>query len=62
MLQAAYNTLPLDSKVLYLLNTVQTQNGPKPDDERQMAAVLLRRVFSSEFADFFGKVNTLKYF
>lgn len=56
LLKEAYNALPLESKVVCLLNTVQDQNVAKPEDERQMAAVLLRRVFTAEFADFYSKV------
>ncbi|KAG8277165.1 Importin-5 [Homalodisca vitripennis] len=52
----AYNALPLETKVVYLLNTVQNQGSPRTDDERQMAAVLLRRLFTAEFNEFYSKL------
>jgi hypothetical protein len=33
------------------------QNDQVPEDARIMATVLLRRVFSADFPDFFPKVN-----
>jgi len=54
--EEAYNSLPLESKVTCLLAAVQDQTSGKPEDERQMAAVLLRRLFTSEFSDFFTKL------
>lgn len=52
--QHAYNALPMDSKVIGLLNSLQ--DASKPEDERQMATVLLRRLFSTEFMEFYPKV------
>lgn len=53
--QEAYNAFAIDSKVICLMNSIQ--DSSKPEDERQMASVLLRRLFSSEFMDFFPKVG-----
>lgn len=58
-LQEAYNNLPVESKVTFLLSSVH--NASMGEELRQMAAVLLRRLFSAEFMDFFPKVNTLMY-
>jgi hypothetical protein len=56
-LQEAYNNLPVESKVTFLLNSVH--DAGMEEELRQMAAVLLRRLFTAEFMDFFPKVNTL---
>lgn len=57
MLQEAYNALPIDNKVAFLLNAVQ--DATKSEEERHMAAVLLRRVFSTQFMEFFPKVSSM---
>ncbi|XP_039296349.1 importin-5 [Nilaparvata lugens] len=53
--EEAYNNIPLDNKVVYLLNVITNQN----DDEakRVMATVLLRRIFSIQFTDFYPKLS-----
>lgn len=55
--QEAYNNLPVESKVTFLLSSVH--NAGMEEELRQMAAVLLRRLFTAEFMEFFPKVNTL---
>lgn len=55
--QEAYNNLPVESKVTFLLSSVH--NAGIEEELRQMAAVLLRRLFTAEFMEFFPKVNTL---
>ncbi|XP_037944288.1 importin-5-like [Teleopsis dalmanni] len=52
----AYNELPRAVKVTHLLGSIH--NGQQAEDHRQMAAVLLRRLFTSEFLDFYKEVNT----
>ncbi|KAF6207377.1 hypothetical protein GE061_018618 [Apolygus lucorum] len=52
--EKTFNELPLDTRVLYLLNTVQ--NVAQSEEARQMASILLRRLFSSDFGDFFPKL------
>lgn len=52
--EKTYNELPLDSKVIYLVNTIQ--NGALREEERHTGAVLLRRLFTSEFNDFYPKL------
>lgn len=54
-MQETYQTLPLESKVLYLFNAVQNQAGDV--DEKQVAAVMLRRLMSNDFAEFFPTVS-----
>lgn len=60
MIQEAYNNLPVESKVTYLLATIC--NGTLAEEMRAMAAVLLRRLFSSEFMEFYPKVITEQFF
>ncbi|GFG38740.1 hypothetical protein Cfor_07043, partial [Coptotermes formosanus] len=50
-----YNNLPVETKVTYLLNSVH--NAAMEEELRQMAAVLLRRLFSTEFMEFFPKLS-----
>ncbi|XP_018786475.1 PREDICTED: importin-5 isoform X1 [Bactrocera latifrons] len=50
----AYNNLPCDVKVTHLLGTIH--NGQQSEEARQMAAVLLRRLFTSEFTEFYKEL------
>ncbi|XP_066591327.1 importin-5 [Prorops nasuta] len=52
--EEAYNNLPVETKVTYLLTSIC--NATLLEETRGMAAVLLRRLFSSEFMDFYPKV------
>ncbi|CAA9994529.1 unnamed protein product [Nesidiocoris tenuis] len=52
--EKALGELPIDARVLYLLNTIQ--NVAMPEEQRQLAPVLLRRLFSSEFGEFYPKL------
>lgn len=52
--EEAYNNLPVESKVTFLLGSVC--NATLAEEMRAMAAVLLRRLFSSEFMDFYPKI------
>lgn len=52
--EEAYNNLTTEVKVSLLLRAVQ--NVQASEEARLMAAVLLRRVFSSDFQDFFPKL------
>jgi hypothetical protein len=54
-LKEAYGNLPVEGKVTFLLTTIC--NGTQAEEMRAMAAVLLRRLFSSEFMDFYPKVT-----
>jgi len=45
----------VEGKVTFLLTTIC--NGTQAEEMRAMAAVLLRRLFSSEFMDFYPKVT-----
>lgn len=54
-LQDAYNNVPREVKVTHLLATIH--NGHQSEEARQMAAVLLRRLFSSEFLEFYKEVS-----
>ena len=55
-LQELYNNLPVETKVTYLLSSIH--NAAMEEELRQMAAVLLRRLLSTEFIEFFRKVST----
>ncbi|XP_028039951.1 importin-5 [Bombyx mandarina] len=50
----AYNNIPTETKVVHLVNSIQ--NADIAEDVRQTAAVLLRRLFSAEFFEFFPKL------
>ncbi|XP_053986559.1 importin-5 [Hylaeus anthracinus] len=52
--EEAYNNLPVESKVTFLLTSLC--NASLAEEMRAMAAVLLRRLFSSEFMDFYPKI------
>lgn len=53
--QEAYNNLSRELKVTHLLGNIQ--NGQQSEEARQMAAVLLRRLFTTEFFDFYKGVG-----
>jgi hypothetical protein len=53
-LQEAYNNVAIESRVTFLLSAIL--NDALGEELRQMAAVLLRRLFSAEFMDFYPKV------
>lgn len=44
----------MESKISHLLSAIH--NGNLADDARQISAVLLRRVFSNDFLDFYPKL------
>ncbi|CRK99390.1 CLUMA_CG012554, isoform A [Clunio marinus] len=52
--EEAYNNLTIELKVTLLLRAIQ--NAQVDEDRKSIASVLLRRVFSSEFQDFFPKL------
>ncbi|XP_015439811.1 PREDICTED: importin-5 [Dufourea novaeangliae] len=52
--EEAYNNLPVENKVTFLLTSLCNAN--LMEDMRAMAAVLLRRLFSSEFMDYYPKI------
>uniref|UniRef100_A0A2S2Q881 Importin-5 n=1 Tax=Sipha flava TaxID=143950 RepID=A0A2S2Q881_9HEMI len=53
--EETYQSLPLESKVLYLFNAVQNQAGDV--DEKQVAAVMLRRLMANDFLEFFPNLS-----
>lgn len=50
----AYNNVPREVKVTHLLATLH--NGQQCEEARQMAAVLLRRLFSTDFSEFYKEL------
>ncbi|KAG7304294.1 hypothetical protein JYU34_011235 [Plutella xylostella] len=52
--EEAYNNIPTETKVVHLVGAVQ--NAGLAEDGRQTAAVLLRRLLSAEFFEFFPKL------
>ncbi|GBP12896.1 Importin-5 [Eumeta japonica] len=50
----AYNNIPTENKVVHLVQAIQ--NASVSEEGRQTAAVLLRRLLSAEFYDFFPKI------
>jgi len=53
--EESYEALPVDQKVTLLLGAISNY-ADIPEEGRQLAAVMLRRLFSSDFEDFFGKL------
>ena len=54
--QESYEQLPVEQKVSILLGAVSNA-AEIPTEGRSLAAVMLRRLFSNEFEEFFGKVS-----
>lgn len=54
-LQEAYTNLPVEVKVTQLLASIQ--NKYMDEEARLMAAVLLRRLFTSDFNEFYTNVR-----
>lgn len=52
--QELYNNIPTETKVVHLIGALQ--NVDVGEDGRQTAAVLLRRLLSAEFFEFFPKL------
>ncbi|KAM3958280.1 karyopherin beta 3 [Aphomia sociella] len=52
--EEAYNNIPTETKVVHLVGAIQ--NGDLGEDIRQTAAVFLRRLFSTDFFEFFPKL------
>ncbi|XP_063224188.1 importin-5 [Bacillus rossius redtenbacheri] len=52
--EEAYNNLPIESKVTFLLSSIR--NGNVNEEGRQLAAVLLRRLFSTDFTEFYTQL------
>ncbi|XP_048004926.1 importin-5 [Leguminivora glycinivorella] len=52
--EEAYNNIATETKVVYLVGAIQ--NADVSEEGRQTAAVLLRRLFSADFFDFFPKL------
>jgi hypothetical protein len=55
-LQQSYEALSTEQKATLLFGSLPGSSGI-PDDGRQLAAVMLRRLLTSEFQEFFGKLN-----
>lgn len=53
--EEAYSNLVIDSKVSHLI--IAIQDGNLSEEARQMSAVLLRRIFSNDFLDFYPKLS-----
>ncbi|CAH0600347.1 unnamed protein product [Chrysodeixis includens] len=52
--EEAYNNIPTETKVVHLVGAIQ--NADVGEEGRQTAAVLLRRLLSAEFFEFFPKL------
>jgi len=53
--EESYEALPIEQKVNILLGAISNV-AEIPEEGRQLSAVMLRRLFSSEFEEFFGKI------
>ncbi|KAL1450070.1 hypothetical protein WDU94_002525 [Cyamophila willieti] len=51
--EETYATLPAESKIVFLMNIIQDTG--KSIEERQMSAVLLRKIFSTDFIEIYTK-------
>ena len=56
--QESYEALPIEQKVTILLGAV-TNVAEISEEGRSLSAVMLRRLFSNEFEEFFGKVSLI---
>ncbi|XP_068157334.1 importin-5 [Drosophila tropicalis] len=54
--EEAFNNLPRQVKVTHLLGNIH--NGQQSEEARQMAAVLLRRLFTTDFLEFYKEIPT----
>lgn len=54
--EETYSTMPPEPKIVFLLNSVQ--DTTKNIEERQLAAVLLRKLLSSDFMEIYTKLPT----
>lgn len=52
--------MPVEQKVTLLLGAVSNA-AEIPEEGRSLAAVMLRRLFSSEFEEFFSKVSKRRH-
>ena len=55
-LQQSYEALPLEQRATLLFGSLPASAGI-PDEGRQLAAVMLRRLISNDFNEFFDKLN-----
>jgi hypothetical protein len=53
--QEAFNNIPTETRVLYLLNSITDKN--LDESEKQLACVLLRRLITNDFPEFYPKVR-----
>jgi hypothetical protein len=56
-LQASYETLTCEVKVQVLFTALTSQSSSVSEEGRQLAAVMVRRVITNEFTEFFQKVK-----
>merc|ERR1712029_871189 len=54
--EKSYEALPLDQKTTLLFGSL-TPGGDIPEEGRHLAAVMLRRLLSTEFTEFFKNIN-----
>ncbi|KAI5693864.1 hypothetical protein M8J75_006971 [Diaphorina citri] len=52
--EETYATLPPESKIVFLMNIIQ--DAGRSVEERQMSAVLLRKIFSTDFIEIYSKL------
>ncbi|XP_013772605.1 importin-5-like [Limulus polyphemus] len=53
--EETYDNIPVERRIVFLLNSVC--NNGNSEENRQLGAVLLRRVISGDFENFFPKLN-----
>ena len=52
--QEAFNNIPTERRVLFLLNSITDES--LPEAEKQLACVLMRRLITNDFPEFYPKV------
>ena len=56
--QQSYEAIPVGQKVQLLFSALTTEGAAAGEEGRQLAAVMLRRLITSEFEEFFPKVRS----
>lgn len=55
--QEAFNNIPTETRILHLLNSFTDEN--LGEAEKQLACVLMRRLITNDFFEFYPKVRVI---
>ncbi|XP_065207829.1 importin-5 [Planococcus citri] len=53
--EEAFNNIPTETRILFLLNSITDES--LPDGEKQLACVLMRRLITNDFPEFYPKLS-----